>query len=223
MAMYGPWKCQEKPVRLRITHLGRPGRRYITARCAKPDIPPIRYLFAEEEGADGASEFISLWQPYEGEPFIQKLERLTVEGPRPAGEFAPVALRVTLAGGQVDTLYSWDRAPFSVPAVWIRGSFGYWSKKEGVLRALHLVNGAAAPGTRVFEIPPAFPRMIGRIQAGARSRLSPPRDLIRPGQLLYLQEASPERLPGEASADGRKRASTERHPLPLEAGVDVAR
>ncbi|HOM80343.1 MAG TPA: hypothetical protein PLZ94_01060 [Armatimonadota bacterium] len=192
--VWADWKCQEKPVRLRITHLGRPGRRYITARCAKPDIPPIRYLFAEEEGADGASEFIALWQPYEGEPFIQKVERLPVEGARPGGEFAPVALRVTLAGGQVDTFfYSWNPdALLRAGGLEFRGSFGYWSEKEGVLRALHLVNGERLRrgNEGVSEIPPAFRSRVIRADL-RKSEITLehpiPRDLVRPGQLIYLR------------------------------------
>ncbi|MGC9318017.1 MAG: hypothetical protein ACP5KN_08280, partial [Armatimonadota bacterium] len=67
------WKYLDEDVHLRVDVLGEAGRRYITARCAKPDIPPIRYLFAEEEAADGASEFVSIWQPYRAGagPFIQ--------------------------------------------------------------------------------------------------------------------------------------------------------
>ena len=118
MAMYGPIGSARE-TGAPAPHPSRTARRrYITARCAKPDIPPIRYLFAEEEGADGASEFISLWQPYEGEPFIQKVERLTVEGPARLGIRArcPPGDAGRRPGGYSST--PGIRAPFSVPAVW---------------------------------------------------------------------------------------------------------
>jgi len=141
--VWADWKYQGRDVRMRITLLGGSGRGYVTARCAKTDLPPIRYLFAEEEGADGASEFIALWQPYEGKPFIEKVERLRVEGAGP-GEFPPAAVRVTLAGGQEDTfLYSQQPdVPLRCGDIEFQGSFGYWSEAAGTPRALHLVNGS---------------------------------------------------------------------------------
>jgi len=127
---------------MRVQFLGQCGRRYLTGRCARPDIPPIRYFFAEEEAPDGASEFVSLWQPYEGEPFIENVERLPVDGAAP-GEFQPVAVRVTLAGGQVDTFFYTHQPdrPLHSAGLEFQGSFGYWSELDGRLRALHLVNG----------------------------------------------------------------------------------
>ena len=127
---------------MRLTYLGAPGRRYLTARCAKPDIPPLRYFFAEEEGADGASEFVSFWQPYEGQPFIEKVERLPVQGAAD-GEYPPTVVRVTLTGGQVDTFfYAWDpNRLLRAGGLEFQGSFGYWSEQNGKPRACHLVNG----------------------------------------------------------------------------------
>jgi hypothetical protein len=163
---WGDWECQEKDVRLRLLHLGKPGRRYITARCAKPDIPPIRYLFAEEEREGGASEFISIWQPYEGKPFIEKVERLPVQGEAKPGAFRPVALRVVLAGNQVDTfLYSHDpNAELRVGDLEFKGSFGYWSELDGKPRALHLVNGERLRKGEhgVINAPPPFRAQITR-------------------------------------------------------------
>ena len=145
--VWADWLYEKADVHLRLKLLGQPGRSFTTARYGKPDAPPIRFLFPEDERDDGASEFVAFWEPYQGRPFIEKIERLAVtpdgQPGGPAPEFAPVAVRVTCAGGQVDTLlYT------SAPAVSLRcgdlefqGSFGYWSERDGRLRCLHLVNG----------------------------------------------------------------------------------
>ncbi len=137
------WKVKDTPLSFRLHLLGQPGRQYTTSRFGKVDSPPIRFLFAEDRQAGGQSEFIALWEPYEGEPFIEKIERLKVTGGQEPEGFAPVALRVTLAGGQTDTLlYSYDATSLHrVGDIEFRGSFGYLSEKEGKLRAMHLVGG----------------------------------------------------------------------------------
>ncbi len=150
------WRHQESDVRLRVDVLGEAGRRYITAECAKPDIPPIRYLFAEDEAADGVSEFVSIWQPYrEGEgAFIQRIERLPVEG-EAEGLYPPIAVRVTLSGGRTDTfIYSLDPdADLRVGQIEFSGSFGYWSEVDGRPRAAHLYDGTRlAKGDRALTL-----------------------------------------------------------------------
>ncbi|MBN1292726.1 MAG: heparinase II/III family protein [Candidatus Latescibacteria bacterium] len=144
---------------MRMHYVGEKNRRYITAECAKTDIPPIRYFFAEEEQKNGASEFISIWQPYQYEPFIKNVEHLDVGGEN-SGGFAPVALRITLAGGQVDTFfYSFDPyVPIKLGDLEFMGSFGYWSEHNGEFRALHLVNGSYLHKDRegVTDMPPPF-------------------------------------------------------------------
>ncbi len=191
--VWGDWKCEDKDVHLRLLYVGKPGRRYITARCAKPDIPPIRYLFAEEEQPDGGSEFISIWQPYEGEPFIERVERLPVRGEAESGEFAPVALRVTLAGGQVDTfLYSHDpNALLRVGDLEFRGSFGYWSELNGRPRALHLVNGERLRKAQdgLTDVPPPFRARVTRadlLDSVLTLDRSLPDDVDWRGQLLFI-------------------------------------
>lgn len=143
--VFADWTFLDRPLRLRVDLLGAAGRQYITARCAKPDIPPLRYLFAEDESVDGAAEFVSVWQPYRTEAgrFIERIERLPVEGDAGASEYPPVAVRVTLAGGQVDTfVYSLDpNAELRVGDLEFCGSFGYWSERDGTPRAAHLVGG----------------------------------------------------------------------------------
>ncbi|MDH7571422.1 MAG: hypothetical protein QHJ73_17745, partial [Armatimonadota bacterium] len=190
---WGDWKCLDGPARFRLTYLGEPGRRYLAANCAKPDIPPVRFFFAEEEKPDGASQFLSLWQPYEGRPFIEKAELLPVDG-APAGEYPPVALRVTLAGGQVDTfLYSWTpQALLRAGDLQFRGSFGYWSEKDGRLRALHLVNGERLCRGRdgVSGVAPAFVARVrtANLATNTLTLDAPlPAELRAPGQLLFLR------------------------------------
>jgi len=191
--VWGDWKYQDKHVRMRVNFIGQSGRCYYTAKCAKTDLPPIRYLFAEDEKDDGASEFIALWQPYEDKPFIEKIERLFVEGAEP-GEFQPVALRVTLVGGQEDTfLYSHH------PDVLLRcgelefkGSFGYWSEVAGKLRFLHLVNGGCLrKGNQgIADAPPPFRAKITAADYTANTialdRKLPDADDLK-GRLIYMR------------------------------------
>jgi len=156
---WADWKCRDKDVHIRLDLLGRQGRNHFTARYAKTDVPDIRFLFAEDTAEDGASEFIAIWQPYAGAPFIEKIERLAVEGDV-SGEFKPVALRVAAGGGQVDTLIytHHPEVALKVGDIEFQGSFGYWSELNGKLRCLHLVNGRrlARNGQGVVEAVPNF-------------------------------------------------------------------
>jgi len=145
--VWADWLYDQAEVHLRLDLLGQPGRKYTTARYGKPDSPPIRFLFPEDTAPDGVSEFIALWQPYVGQPFIEKIERLAAStgalSTPPLTYPRPVAVRVTLAGGQVDTfLYTFDATtPVKCGEFTFQGSFGYWSEQDGKLRCLHLVNG----------------------------------------------------------------------------------
>ncbi len=134
---------QGKPLFFRMHMLGQPQREYLTARFGKPDSPPIRMFFAQDQKAGGQSEFVSVWEPYEGESFIEKVERLEISGGNEPEGFDPVAVRVTLAGGRTDTiLYTYDAASLHrIGDIEFRGSFGYISEQNGLLRALHLVGG----------------------------------------------------------------------------------
>lgn len=188
------WGYLDQPLRLRVDLLGAAGRQYITARCAKPDIPPLRYLFAEDEGEDGASEFVSVWQPYQAEAgrFIERIERLPVEGDAGEDEYAPVAVRVTLVGGQVDTfVYSLDPdAELRVGDLEFSGTFGYWSELDGTPRAAHLVGGRyLRKGGEGLAI--AMPRpsaTVTRVDLAARTiTLDAPLAGAQVGQVIYLQ------------------------------------
>ena len=191
--VWAEWACDDNPMKVRLHLLGRPGRRYLTAKCAKTDIPPIRYLFAEDEAADGASEFVSLWEPLLGEPFILGVDTLTVQGAR-AGEFAPLAVRVRLRGGRTDTfIYSFNPdSALEVDGIRFQGSFGYWSEQEGRPRCLHLVNGRvlAKNGTGVTS---CTPRVAGAVRGidltGNRVELDRalPADALLTGRLAYFQ------------------------------------
>ncbi len=89
---WADWKKQGHHLHLRYHAIGAAGRTYSSADYGKTDISPVKFLFAEDEGDDGESVFISIWEPYAGERFIEKIER---EGN---------AVRVHLKGGRVDTL-----------------------------------------------------------------------------------------------------------------------
>jgi hypothetical protein len=65
----------------------------------------LRYALAKRTGDDGlASTFVSLHEPYRGDPLIDSLERLEA-GPDAAG-FEAVTVRVNLADGATDYLVS---------------------------------------------------------------------------------------------------------------------
>lgn len=192
--VWADWLHDTRDVHLRLNMLGQAGRRYHTARYGKPDAPPVRFFFPEEEGEDGASEFIALWEPYTGEPFIRRMERLEVQGAPEGEEYAPVAVRVTLAGGQVDTfIYSADPALLlSVGDIEFQGQFGYWSEQDGRLRAAHLVNGARLlkGDTGIADAPPAYTGAVTAIDL-VENRVTldldlPVGDALR-GQVMFLR------------------------------------
>ncbi|MDP6357389.1 MAG: hypothetical protein QF473_19895, partial [Planctomycetota bacterium] len=191
--VWADWKYLENDVRMRLTFLGNQGRRYIKARCGKPDIPPIRYFFAEEEAEDGASEFVSLWQPYEGQPFILDAVKLPVTGAAP-GEFRPVAVQITLDGNQVDTFF-YSQQPETLlqcGEFQFQGSFGYWSELNGALRAIHLVNGSRLTkgDIGIPDMPPPFQARINEVDyRHNRLRLSAPLpdDLEAKDMLIYIK------------------------------------
>jgi len=154
--VHADWKYLQKDLHLRVHLLPQPGRRYITAGFGKPDAPPIRFLMAEDEQAEGGSEFVALWEPYADRKVIQRIERLPVtSGKEPEG-FQPVVLQVTLSGGQTDTiLYSAVPTRLKAGDIEFEGTFGYYSEINGRFRCLHLVNGRrltkAGVGVRDLE------------------------------------------------------------------------
>ncbi|MFO7948057.1 MAG: hypothetical protein R6V19_14730 [Armatimonadota bacterium] len=160
------WSCDNNDMMVQLELLGETGRRYVTAECAKTDIPPLRYLFAEEEQADGASEFVGIWQPYLREPFVQSIERLEVTADT-EGEFEPLAVRVNLKGGQTDTfIYTFDpQARLQVGDIDFQGSFGYWSERDGTPRCAHLVNGTrlTKSGIGIMDAIPSFSTTIASV------------------------------------------------------------
>ena len=193
---WADWKYREKELRLRIQYLGQQGRRFITGESAKPDVPTLRYLFAEDDAPEGASEFLSVWQPYKNAPFIDSFERLSVEGAEP-GEFQPVAVHITLAGGQADTFFYSHRPDVLLQCgeFLFQGSFGYWSECKGQLRALHLVNGGCLTKRTegVPEMPPPFHSTISTVDYLENTieldqALPDGNDLE--GQLIYIRGGS---------------------------------
>lgn len=156
---WADWKFKGADTHIRLDLLAAPGRQYYTAVYAKTDVPDIRFLFAEDEVEDGAGEFVAIWQAYGSAPFIEKIERLPVDGAA-EGEFGPVAVRVTCAGGQVDRfIYTYEPdTPLSVDGIGFQGSFGYWSELNGEPRCVRLVNGTklVKSGRGVVDAVPRF-------------------------------------------------------------------
>ena len=191
---WADWTHDQTDTHLRLSLLGASGRRYFTARYGKPDSPPIRFLFPEDDAADGASEFVALWQPYQGQPFIAGMERLDLQAGGPGGDFHPLAVRVTLGGGRVDTfLYGGDpAATLQGEGFEFQGSFGYWSEQDGQLRCLHLVDGRRLlrNGVGVADAPPAVQARVTAVDLQANvvtldQKLPGGSGLV--GQMLYLR------------------------------------
>jgi hypothetical protein len=103
---------------------------------------------------------VAIIQPYVGKAFVEKIERLRVEREGKLGEFEPVAIRVTLAGGQKDTfIYTGDSSvAVRCEGIELQGHFAYWSEVGGKLRCLHLVNGRRLlkDGVGVSDAPAPF-------------------------------------------------------------------
>jgi hypothetical protein len=192
--VWADWQFEGRDdLRMRLDLLAQPDRTYYTARYGKTDVPPHRFLFAEDELPDGASEFIALWQPYLTQPFIETAERLPVQGDV-AGEFEPVAVRVTLAGGQVDTfIYTSDPdAELKCGDIEFTGSFGYISEQDGRLRVMHLVNGRrlVKAGQGITEAVPRFAGELVAVNLPERTATItgtlPAGDVLE-GSLIYLR------------------------------------
>jgi hypothetical protein len=192
--VWADWKFRDRELHIRTHLLGEPEREYFTARYGKTDVPDIRFLFAEDTTEDGASEFVAIWEPYEQQPFIERIERLQIQGQADEEEFTPVAVRVWSRGGQVDTfIYSHDpQARLQVGDIEFQGSFGYWSEQDGQPRCLHLVNGSRLTGAG-RGVTEAVPHVSGHVTAvDLAERLItvdfslPVGDRLR-GQQLYTQ------------------------------------
>ncbi len=193
-AVWADWTHDQSDTHLRLSLLGAPGRRYFTAKYGKPDSPPIRFFFPEDEAADGAGEFVALWQPYQGQPFVESIERLELEAAGPESEFRPFGVRVTLDGGQLDTfLYGGDpTATLRGDGFEFQGSFGYWSEQNGQLRCLHLVDGRRLlrNGVGVSDAPSALQATVTAVDLSAND-VTLDRELPGgaelAGQMLYLR------------------------------------
>ena len=193
---WADWACDRSDMHVRLDLLAQPGRSYITATCGKTDLPPIRYLFAEDEKVDSASQFVAFWQPYLGAPFIRATERLTVTGST-TGAFQPVAVCVALPEGRTDTfIYSGDGdAPLQVGDIEFQGHFGFWSERNGKPRCMQLVNGSTlakgSVGTR--DAKPYFRTTVASVNQATRevtlAQALPNKKTLN-GSLIYFRNGS---------------------------------
>lgn len=219
-AVWADWTHDKSALHMRLDVLAEAGREYFTARCGKPDIPAIQYLFAEDEAEDGASEFVAFWQPYADAPFIESVERLDVEGAEDS-EFQPVAVRVTLTGGQVDTfIYTSDPDTELVFGDFeFMGSFGYWSELNGEFRRMQVVNGSffCKNGVGLQNALPSFTAEVIAAEPAKNTltldKAIPDGGIIE-GQLLYLSNG-PHRTAYhvESLSDDRKTVRVRHNPI----------
>lgn len=190
------WPQVAEGTRLRVTFPGQDGRSYHTARFAKPDSPPIRFLFAEDVEADGDSTFIAIWEPYTGEPFIEQVRKLPVMSgnSHAGGKLDPVAIEVTLRDGRRDvfisTVDSSQTHVFGGDLIF-KGRFGYRSEDAEGLRLQHLVDGSHFEwdGGGVSDHSPTWQGRIAEVDYGQRLvRFTDPVADVAPGSgsLLFI-------------------------------------
>jgi hypothetical protein len=98
---------QETDVHLRATIWGAEGGRVLAADVTG-DIPyDLTSIHLDREGKELASQFVTLMDPYEKEPFVKSARRLM---PRGEGTADAAALEVTLADGRRDVI-AYNGAP----------------------------------------------------------------------------------------------------------------
>ena len=191
MATSGPTGSTRPRARTRACTCWEAGRRYLTARYISPT--RRRYASSSRDGEEGgASEFVAVWEPYVGERFVERVERLPVEGDG-AGPFRPVGVRVTLAGGQVDTfIYTSDpAAEVECGGIRLQGRFGYYSEQDGKPRCLHLVDGKRLGRGALGIEDPAGPFVTNVAAVGLTDHwltldAPMPSEARLPGRVLYL-------------------------------------
>ncbi|MGH3487346.1 MAG: hypothetical protein ACRDP8_05445 [Actinopolymorphaceae bacterium] len=102
----------------------------------KPGNPAsLKYLVSHRHGADLASQFVSVIEPYRSQPFIRSVTRVDV---RPvSGSLPPheaTAVKVELANGRVDYVVSATRPEVQLRIdgqFLFRGSFGVYTMRDG--------------------------------------------------------------------------------------------
>jgi hypothetical protein len=136
-------------VHLRWTMLDPPGE---VALCDgdppqnKPGNPRrLKYGMVHSEGAPASTGFFSVIESYRGESAIRSIEPVSVEpGDEPGTHLKARALKITLAGGRVDTLMfslDPDRMRRIEDRIAFCGSLGFYSEMDGRLRDAFLING----------------------------------------------------------------------------------
>jgi hypothetical protein len=89
-----------------------------------------------------ARQYLTVLEPYSGQPVLTRIERVPVAGGAADAPFPPLALRVT-AGDTVDTILLQDQAGAEIVAdgIAFNGEFGLYRESQGRLAAACLVRG----------------------------------------------------------------------------------
>ncbi|MHC4677237.1 MAG: hypothetical protein ACYTEK_00920 [Planctomycetota bacterium] len=141
-----------------------------------------------------ASQFLLLLEPYEGAPSIQRIERIKISSEENAGQFVPLAVRVTTAEF-VDTLIfqpNQNTVCKTQDGLVCDGEFGFWRERhDGQRAAAVLAHGQQLhKGEHRLSLPKA--QYNGRIERcdWSRHKLvlkpAPPRWKQWPGQHLQI-------------------------------------
>lgn len=166
----------------RVALFGQAGAKVMSANFYSRDIRQYNFpmLYVRRDGAEGlASTFVSLVEPYAGDPFIAGKRQLKVEG---AGEgvHQAVALEVTTRYGQTDMLFGAeaDGRVFTVEGgARASGRLALASRDAQGLRLLHLVGGSelTVAGVSVQLTQPAYRTTVASADyAGRKLRLKDP-------------------------------------------------
>jgi hypothetical protein len=96
-------------------------------------------LVERREGSDLSSTFVSVFEPYAGQPFLGAVERLPLAEGRPGD----LALKVSSDGGTDFLLIAGEESGATVRAgdLEMRGRIGFVRERDGVVERMTLVGG----------------------------------------------------------------------------------
>ncbi len=154
----------------------------------KPGNPRrLKYGMVHSKGAPASTGFLSVIESYRGEPAIRSIVLVPVEpGDEPGTHLKARALKITLAGGRVDTLMfslDPDRMRRIEDRIAFCGSFGFYSEVDGRFRDAFLINGTRI-GPDQSPLRMARRAWIGSVARFERGRIYTETPLPTDGSLI---------------------------------------
>ncbi len=155
---------QKRDLHFRVHNLGTVGEALLADGESPSRGPTLRYLHRVVRGKDLRTQFVSILEPYEGEPFIRSCRLLGT------GDFA-AALEITLADGRKDTLLVTENGGSFVvrDGLALKGRLG-WQRTgaDGKVAASVLINASRldADGHTTTQKVASFKGKIAAIEDG---------------------------------------------------------